>query len=295
VTLDRRPFENALAQSRAALANARASAAQARADAERYSHLDQQSAISKEAYTQYVTKAQMADAEVQSREAAVANAELQLGYTEIKAPISGRTGQRLLHEGALVKANDNNFTLVTINQLAPIAVAYAVPEGALDEIQRATAENRTSVAVTDRATGIKRENGKLEFIDNTVDPTTGMITLKATFPNTDQALWPGRFVYVITQTGIDSAAIVVPSSAVQNSQSGATVFVLKPDSTVELRNVKVARTDRDNTLLASGVDAGETVITDGQLRLLPGMKAEPRQLSGAPLAAEVPADGPKKS
>jgi multidrug efflux system membrane fusion protein len=295
VTLDRRPFENALAQSKAALANARASAAQARADAERYSHLDQQSAISKEAYAQYVTKAQMADAEVQSREAAVANAELQLGYTEIKAPISGRTGQRLLHEGALVKANDNNFTLVTINQLAPIAVAYAVPEGALDEIRRATAENRTSVSVTDRATGIKRENGTLEFIDNTVDPTTGMITLKATFANTDQALWPGRFVYVVTQTGIDPAAIVVPSSAVQNSQSGSTVFVLKSDSTVELRNVKVARSDRDNTLLASGVQAGETVITDGQLRLLPGMKAEPRQLSGAPLAGDAPADAPKKS
>jgi multidrug efflux system membrane fusion protein len=295
VTLDRRPFENALAQSKAALANARASAAQARADAERYSHLDQQSAISKEAYTQYLTKAQMADAEVQARDAAVANAELQLGYTEIKAPISGRTGQRLLHEGALVKANDNNFTLVTINQLAPIAVAYAVPEGALDEIRRATAENRTSVSVTDRATGIKRENGTLEFIDNTVDSTTGMITLKATFANADQALWPGRFVYVVTQTGIDPGAIVVPSTAVQNSQSGATVFILKSDSTVELRNVKVARTDRDNTLLGSGVNAGETVITDGQLRLLPGMKAEPRALSGAPLAAEATAEAPKKS
>ena len=295
VTLDRRPFENALAQAKAALANARASAAQARADAERYSHLDQQSAISKESYAQYVTKGQMADAEVQAKEAAVANAELQLGYTEIKAPISGRTGQRLLHEGALVKANDNNFTLVTINQLAPIAVAYAVPEGALDEIRRATAENRTSVSVTDRATGISRQNGRLEFIDNTVDPTTGMITLKAIFDNSDQALWPGRFVYVITQTGIDPGAIVVPSSAVQNSQSGSTVYVLKPDSTVELRQVKVARTDRDNTLLASGVNAGETVVTDGQLRLLPGMKAEPRQLSGAPLAGEAKADAPKKS
>jgi len=295
VTLDRRPFENALAQARAALANARASAAQATADAERYSHLDQQSAISKEAYTQYLTKAQMAEAEVQAREAAVANAELQLGYTQIKAPISGRTGQRLLHEGALVKANDNNFTLVTINQVAPIAVTYAVPEGALDEIRRATAENRTSVSVTDRATGVSRQNGHLEFIDNTVDPTTGMITLKAAFANTDQALWPGRFVYVVTETGVDPGAIVVPSNAVQNSQTGSTVFVLKADSTVELRNVKVTRTDRDNTLLASGVKAGETVITDGQLRLLPGMKAEPRQLSGAPLAGEAPAQAPKKS
>ena len=295
VTLDRRPFENALAQAKAALANARASAAQARADAERYSHLDQQSAISKEAYAQYVTKAQMADADVQAKEAAVANAELQLGYTEIKAPISGRTGQRLLHEGALVKANDNNFTLVTINQLAPIAVTYAVPEGALDEIRRALAEDHVAVSVTDRSTGIKRENGRLEFVDNTVDPTTGMITLKAVFPNADQALWPGRFVYVVTETGIDAGAIVVPSNAVQNSQTGSTVFVLKADATVELRDVQVARTDHDNTLLAAGVQAGETVVTDGQLRLLPGMKAEPRQLSGAPLAGEPAAGAPKKS
>ena len=295
VTLDRRPFQNALAQARAAAANAKAQAAMADADAERYSHLDQQSAISKESYAQYLTKAEMAKADVQAKDAAVADAELQLGYAEIRAPISGRTGQRLLHEGALVKANDNSFTLVTINQLAPIAVTYSVPEGALDEIRRATAAKQTSVSVTDRATGVKRENGQLEFIDNTVDPTTGMITLKATFANTDQALWPGRFVYVVTQTGLDAGAIVVPSRAVQNSQTGSTVFVLKPDSTVELRNVKVARTDRDNTLLASGVKAGETVVTDGQLRLLPGMKAEPRQLSGAPLAGEAPVEAPKKS
>ncbi len=295
VTLDRRPFENALLQARAALANARAQAKQAEADAERYSHLDQQSAISKESLAQYVAKSEMTKADVQEKEAAVANAELQLSYTEIKAPISGRTGQRLLHEGALVKANDNNFTLVTINQLSPIAVAYSVPEGALDEIRRSVAAKQTSVSVTDRASGISRQNGRLAFIDNTVDPTTGMITLKAEFDNADQALWPGRFVYVVTETGLDPGAIVVPSTAVQNSQTGSTVFVLKPDSTVELRTVKVARTDRDNTLLATGVKAGETVVTDGQLRLLPGMKAEPRAPTGAPLAGEAPAGGPKKS
>ena len=295
VTLDRRPFENALLQARAALATAQAQAGQAAADAERYSHLDQQSAISKEAYAQYVTKAETTKADVQSREAAVANAELQLGYTEIKAPISGRTGQRLLHEGALVKANDNNFTLVSINQLAPITVAYAVPERTLDEIRAAAAAGQVTVTVTDRNTGTKRENGRLEFIDNTVDPTTGMITLKAVFPNEDQALWPGRFVYVVTQTGIDAAAIVVPTTAVQNSQTGSSIYVLKADSTVELRTVKVARTDHDNTLLADGVKAGETVVTDGQLRLLPGAKAEARAPSGAPLAGDKPAGKPNKT
>lgn len=287
VTLDRRPFENAVLQAKAALTNAQAQAGQAAADAERYSHLDQQAAISKESYAQYFTKAETTKADVQAKEAGLANAELQLGYTEIRAPIDGRTGQRLLHEGALVKANDNNFTIVTINQLAPVAVTYSVPERSLDEIRDALAANHASVNVTDRNTGIKRENGRLEFIDNTVDPTTGMITLKAVFANEDQALWPGRFVYVVTQTGLDEGAIVVPTTAVQNSQSGSTVYVLKSDKTVELRKVKVARTDGDNTLLASGVKADETVVTDGQLRLLPGAKAEPRAPSGAALKTEA--------
>lgn len=289
ITLDRRPFENARLQARAALASARALDAQAIADAERYSHLDQQSAISKEAYAQYLTKAESTKADLQAKEAALANAELQLGYTEIRSPITGRTGQRLLHEGSLVKGNDNNFALVTVNQFVPVAITYSVPERALDEIREAIVAGRVTVAVTDRNTGIKRENGQLEFIDNTIDPTTGMITLKAVFPNEDKALWPGRFVYVVTQTGTDLQAIVVPSTAVQNSQSGSTVYVLKPDHTVELRNVKIVRTAGDNTLLADGVKRGETVVTDGQLRLLPGMKAEPRNASGAVAAASAPA------
>jgi multidrug efflux system membrane fusion protein len=297
VTLDRRPFENSLRSARAELATARAQADEAKADLDRYQQLDQQAAISKSEYIQYVTKAETSRAQVQAKEAAVANAELQLSYTEIRAPIAGRTGQRLLHEGALVKANDNNFTIVTINQIAPVAVAYAVPEGALDEIREAMTAGRATVMATDRATGIKRENGRLEFIDNTVDPTTGMITLKAVFPNEDRALWPGRFVYVVTQVGLDKGAIVVPSTAVENSQNGSTVYVVKPDQTVELRDVKVTRTQGDNTLLATGVNAGETVVTDGQLRLLPGVKVEARKISGTPVAekADTVAQAPTKS
>lgn len=285
VTLDRRPFENSLRSARADLANARAMAEQAKADLDRYQRLDQQAVVSKEEYVQYVTKAETTNAQLQSREAAVANAELQLGYTEIRAPIAGRTGQRLLHEGALVKANDNNFTIVTINQLAPISVAYSVPERSLDAIRAAFASGAATVTATERNSGLTREDGRLEFIDNTVDPTTGMVTLKAVFPNAEIAFWPGQFVYVVTRVGLDQAAIVVPTTAVQHSQSGATIYVLKADSTVELRNVKVARTAGDNTLVADGLKVGETVVTDGQLRLLPGMKAEPRQLSGAPVGA----------
>lgn len=295
VTLDRRPFENSLRSARADLANARATAAQAQADLDRNRELDQKAAISKEEYVQFVTKAETAQAAVQAKEAAVANAELQLGYTEIRAPISGRTGQRLLHEGAVVKANDNGFTLVTINQIVPIAVTYAAPENTLDEIRRAMATGDAKVSVVDRTSGISRENGRLTFIDNTVDPTTGMITLKAVFPNDDRVLWPGRFVYVATDVGIDKDAIVVPSTAVQNSQNGSTIFVVKPDHTVELRDVKVSRIAGDDTLLLAGVNAGETVVTDGQLRLLPGMKTEVRQASGAPLAAGAATATPPKS
>ena len=276
VTLDRRPFENSLRIARADLVNAQAEAARAQADANRYTRLDQQDAISKEQFAQLTTRAETTRALAQAKEAAVANAELQLGYSQIRAPIAGRTGQLLLHEGALVKANDNTFTVVTINQLAPVAVAYAVPERSLEEIRAAFAAGTATVTATDRTTGLVHADGRLDFIDNTVDPTTGMLTLKAVFPNDDQALWPGRFVYVVTQVGVDTGAIVVPSTAVQNSQNGSTVYVLKADRTVELRTVKVARTAGDNTLLAAGIKAGETVVTDGQIRLLPGMKAEPR-------------------
>ncbi|MDB6168734.1 MAG: Membrane fusion protein multidrug efflux system [Verrucomicrobia bacterium] len=295
VTLDRRPFENSLRSAKADLANAKAMADQARVDLERYQRLNQQDVVSKEEYVNYVTKADTTKAQVQSKEAAVANAELQLGYTEIRAPIAGRTGQRLLHEGALVKANDNSFTLVTINQLAPVAVTYAVPERALDEIRTAFTAHTATVIATERNSGQTRENGRLEFIDNTVDATTGMVTLKAVFGNEDIAFWPGQFVYVVTRVGIDRNAIVVPSTALQNSQSGSSIYVLKADSTVELRTVKVSRVAGDSTLVASGLKAGEIVVTDGQLRLLPGMKAEPRQLSGAPVAVPASAAEPRKT
>ncbi len=281
VTLDRRPLENSLRIARADLVNARAEAAQAAVDAERYTHLDQKDAISKEQLNQILTKAETTKAQVLAKEAAVSNAELLFGYTEIRAPIAGRTGQLALHEGALVKANDSGFSIVTLNQLSPVAVAYSVPESSLDEIRAATAARRVNVAVTERISGLKRDNGRLEFVDNTVDAATGMITLKAVFDNEDDALWPGRFVNVSTQVGVDLGAIVVPGTALQTSQSGSTIYVLKADQTVELRNVKVARTIGDNVLVAEGIKAGETVITDGQLRLVPGARAEPRNLAAA--------------
>jgi membrane fusion protein, multidrug efflux system len=286
ITLDRRPFENSLRIARADLANARAESAKAAADVERYQRLDQQEAISKEQFALLNTKAETTRALVQAKEAAVANAELQLGYAEIRAPIAGRTGQLSLHEGAIVKANDNNFAIVSINQLSPIAVAYSVPESVLEDIRAALTAGDARVSVADRSSGAKRDDGQLKFIDNAVDATTGMITLKAVFDNADHVLWPGRFVTVTTQFGLDRGAIVVPGSAVQTSQNGSTVYVVKADYSVELRNVKVARTTGDVALIADGVKAGETVVTDGQLRLLPGMKAESKTLAEVAASAK---------
>jgi multidrug efflux system membrane fusion protein len=271
-TLDRRPFENSLRIARADLLNAQAEAGRAKADADRYTRLDQQDAISKEQYAQLMTAAETTRANAQAKEAAVANAELQLGYTEIRAPIAGRTGQIQLHEGSLVKANDVTQTIVTINQFTPVSVAYSVPESSLNTIRAALLSGDAVVTVIDRNAGLTRTDGKLEFLDNSVDPTTGTIVLKAIFPNTDAALWPGQFVSVQTQFGVDHGAIVIPSSAVQNGQNGAQVYVVKADTSVELRPVTVTRTVGDSTLIATGVKAGETVVTDGQLRLVPGAK-----------------------
>jgi multidrug efflux system membrane fusion protein len=293
ISLDRRPLENSLRIARADLVNARAEATKADSDLERYKRLDQQDAISKEQFAQLTTKAETTKAQLQAKEAAVSNAELLFGYSEIRAPISGRTGQRLLHEGALVKANDNAFSLVTINQLAPVAVAYSVPENSLEDIRSAITQQRARVSVVERTSGLKREDGKLEFVDNAVDTTTGMITLKAVFPNEDKALWPGRFVNVTTQVGLDREATVVPTTAVQTSQNGSNIYVVKADRTVELRTVKIARTNGDFTLIAEGIKPGETVVTDGQLRLLPGVKVEPKNLAEAVAAAGAPKQSKK--
>jgi multidrug efflux system membrane fusion protein len=280
VSLDRRPFENALRIARADLETARAEAAQAEADVERYSRLEQVDAIAKEQLIQLQTKQTTTQALVQAKQAAVANAELQLSYTQIRAPIPGRTGQLLLHEGALVKANDVNQSIVTVNQLTPILVAFAVPEKTLPVIRTAVAAGAATVSVVDHASGAERADGKLVFVDNAVDATTGTITLKAEFPNDDHALWPGQFVQTRLTTGVDRNAIVVPSSAVQVGQDNAQVFVVKADRSVELRPVEVIRTSGEFTVLGKGVQQGETVVTDGQLRLVPGAKVEAKSLGG---------------
>jgi multidrug efflux system membrane fusion protein len=167
---------------------------------------------------------------------------------------------------------------VTINQLAPIAVAYSVPEGSLAGLRAAMAAGPVIVTASPHDGLGRPVEGRLDFIDNAVDSTTGTILLKAVFDNTDRTLWPGQFVDTVTRMGVESGAVVVPAAAVQAGQRGSQVFVVKPDLTVDLRPVETGRAAGGRTVIRSGVKAGETVVTDGQLRLVPGAKVEPKPL-----------------
>jgi multidrug efflux system membrane fusion protein len=212
-----------------------------------------------------------ARAAIQADEAMVDTARLQLGYTTIRAPMDGRTGNLLVQAGNVVKANEDS-ALVVIAQLRPIYVSFSVPEQHLEDIKKFRAAGTLKVeAMADG--GRTAAVGTVTFMNNTVDATTGTIQLKATFPNMDQALWPGQFVDVAL-TLTSAPAVVVPTQAVQAGQKGPYVFVVKPDLTVESRSVKVGRRLAREVVVDDGVRAGEQVVTDGQLRLIPGARVE---------------------
>lgn len=271
VTLDKRPLEAALQQAQAALERDIAQAANARAQAARYQDLLQRGIATHEQVDTTRTQAAALEATVAADRAAVDNAKVQLAYATIAAPISGRTGLLQIHSGNLIRAQDTT-PIVTINKITPVYVSFAVPEAQLPALKRYLAQGQLPVtAQPPNDTGTPSE-GRVTFIDNAVDPTTGTIKVKGTFPNQDRRLWPGQFVNVLVTLTSDPNAIVVPSAAVQAGQQGSYVFVVKPDLTVELRPVTVARTAGDETVVQSGVQAGETVVTDGQLRLEPGSR-----------------------
>jgi membrane fusion protein, multidrug efflux system len=211
-----------------------------------------------------------AQAVIKADEAMVDNAKLQLAYTTIRAPMDGRTGNLLAQQGNIVKANDDG-PLVVIAQIRPIYVSFSVAEQHLAAIKQY--RDAKVLKVQARVPGQEPAAGELTFINNTVDATTGTIQLKATFPNSDGVLWPGQFVEV-TLTLTTQPAIVVPSQAIQAGQQGAFVFVVKPDLTVEARPVSVGRRLEKDTVIERGVKPGERVVTDGQLRLVPGAKVD---------------------
>ncbi len=212
-----------------------------------------------------------AQAAIKGNEAMVESARLQLAYTAIRAPMDGRTGNLLARVGNVVKSGED-APLVVIVQVQPIYVSFSVPEQQLTAINRYRA--RGTLTVEARIDGGRRTAaGTLTFVNNTVDPTTGTIQLKATFPNADDALWPGQFVDVVL-TLASEAAVVVPAEAVQAGQEGSFVFVVKPDLTVESRRVNVGRRLPRELVIEEGLQAGERVVTDGQLRLVPGARVE---------------------
>jgi multidrug efflux system membrane fusion protein len=280
-TLDKRSFEAELKRQEGNLARDIAQAQLARTQLARYAALLKDGVIAKEQYDQQQSNADALDAAIQADKAAVEDASVQVTYCSIYSPINGRVGSLLIHRGNMIKAND--VPLVNINQIEPIRVAFTVPEQYLSEIKRFAAEGRLPVRASipnDDTPAV----GKLSFIDNTVDSATGTIKLKGEFANTDHRLWPGQFVNVSLTLSTQPNAIVVPSQAVQNGQQGQFVYVIKPDMTVEARPVTVNRSSGGQTVVDKGLSAGERVVTDGQLRLVPGAKVEIKEAIAPPAA-----------
>jgi multidrug efflux system membrane fusion protein len=269
--IDRRPFEAQLAQAQANLAKDRALLDRANEQEKRYQDLLQQKFISQDAYAQIKTNAATAAAQVRADQAAIDSVTLQLSYCTIRAPITGYAGKIQIQQGNLVKANDTG-PLVVINQIVPVNVSFSVPEQRLGAVRKYQADGELQVNTEIPGAGEKPIPGKLSFIDNTTDATTGTIRLKAEFPNTDKTLWPGQFVDVVLTLTHQDDAIVVPPMAIQNGPNGQYVFIVTPDGTADLRDVKVERTEGDAAVIASGLAPGDTVVTVGQLRLAPGSK-----------------------
>jgi multidrug efflux system membrane fusion protein len=284
-SIDDREIRARLAQAEANLARDQALLANAQRDVQRLSKLASKDYVAKQNMDEAATTAQSLEASVRGDEAAVEAARVELGYTELRAPIDGRVGAVHLPRGNLVRANDSS-PLVVINQLRPIYVDFSVPQGDLPRIRAAHAQGPLAVSVTVPGDAGPPLSGRLTFIDNAVDQSTGTILLKATFDNTDERLWPGQYVNVTLTTGIDPDALVIPEQAVQRGQRGSHVFVVKADSTVELRDVRVARSLRGESVILDGLAAGEQVVVEGQLRLTPGTRIEPR-----PQAASGAAEG----
>lgn len=270
--IDARPFAAALQQVQANLLRDLALRDRAADQEKRYKELLQKNFISPDAYGQVKTNLDSATATIRADEAAVASAKVQLDYCSIRSPVTGYAGKIAIQRGNLVKANDTG-PLVTINQVVPIYVSFSVPEQNLSDVRLHQAKGDLGVRanVPHVATPIE---GKLIFVDNSADLSTGTIKLKATFPNKDKALWPGQFVNVALTLYEQQDAIVAPSVAVQNGPNGQYVFVLKTDQTVEMRPIQVARTEGDDTVVASGLKVGEQVVTVGQLRLAPGTRVD---------------------
>ena len=288
--LDARTLKAQLGQIEAQIRKDQAQVMQARRDLQRNEEL-----LSKNAGTQVQrdnagTALKAAEAQLEADEAAKASIQTQLTFTEIRAPVSGRIGSIANKAGAVVRTGDNSATstLATINQIDPIYVTFAIPQIILPDLRAAMAKGPVKVtAIIDDS---KKQSGEMAFIENTVDPNTGTVTAKARIGNANELLWPGQFVKVEIVLGIESDAISVPASAVQLGSQGPFVFVIK-DGVAELRQVVVKRTQDGRAVIGKGVESGEQVVVDGQLRLVQGASVTIRPPTAAPNRPAAPPRG----
>jgi multidrug efflux system membrane fusion protein len=280
-TIDPRSFEAALAAAEATLARDQAMARDARREYERIADLFQKQSAADRERDEALANTEAMEAQVEADRAACETARLRLGYCTIRSPIDARAGSYRAHVGNIVKANETE--LVVLNTLQPICVSFAVAERYLAQVKERMAQGVLDVEATP-PDGTGPARGVLSFIDNEVDRASGMIRLKATFANQDRRLWPGQFLNVALTVSRWPDALLIPSSAVQVSQSGPFVFVVRSDRTVEQRPVELGLTLDQEAVVTSGLEAGEVVVTEGQLRLVPGAAVD--LLSGGPAVAE---------
>jgi multidrug efflux system membrane fusion protein len=276
-TLDSRAIAAQLRQAQANLAKDQAQLQNARRDVERYRQLVAKDYVSRQQFDTAQATADSLVATIDSDQAMIDNLAAQLTYYEIKAPISGRTGSVAAKAGNLIRSGD--AALTTINQISPIYVSFSVPQRLVDDLRFAMKGGPVKVRVVSQ--GNRPVDGEIAFIDNAIDVASGTINVRATVPNADEELWPGEFVTVTTTLRVEPDAIVVPAPAVQIGQNGSYVFVIKPDKTVEMRPVTVARSQHGQTVIAQGLTKDERIVVDGQLRLTVGSPVEERPATAA--------------
>jgi membrane fusion protein, multidrug efflux system len=269
--LDKRPFQADLEKAIGQMKHDQAQAENSRIQADRYSGLEKQGIVSHEQAEQLRTQAKADASAVEADKANVEAARVQLQYTYIVAPIDARTGSLMINLGNLVKANDTPY-LLQLNQVTPIYVTFSVPEANLDRVRHRFSSGQLKVLAYPKGQADSPAEGRLTFIDNGVDTTTGMLKLKGTFPNGDRRLWPGEFVDVALVLSTQRNVVVVSTRAIQSGQQGEYVYVVRTDSTAESRPVKTAGAYQNVTLIADGLKPGEQVIVNGQLRVAPNAK-----------------------
>ncbi len=292
--IDPRPFQNSLRSAEADLQRIKVQLGTAQAQVDRYRSLSEGALVSQEQFQSIADSARALQSQQLASESAAANARLQLDYCTIRSPLAGRTGNVAVHEGDLVRVNDAGGQLVTVHQISPINVTFAVPQQYFGSLVRYRAEGALKIKVVPPGNDERAEDGELTFMDNTVDVSTGTLKLKGTFPNAQQRLWPGQFA-TVTVTLAAPDVMTVASSALQTSQAGQHVYIVKSDQTAELRPVVVERLAGPVAVIASGITEGETVVTDGQLRVIPGRPVEIKSPDGGAKSGKNPKGGEKAS